>query len=119
MAKTKSLGERIQQQRKAKGLSQSDLAKAAKVHLSNIGRYERGEAMPAADILGRIASTLEVSQDFLANGTLHEKAAAQITDQELLSQFHRVEQLPPAKKALVKEFLEAFLFKDHVKGQLA
>lgn len=38
---------------------------------------------------------------------------------ELLSQFHRVEQLSPAKKALVKEFLDAFLFKDHVKGQLA
>ncbi|MBK8949250.1 MAG: helix-turn-helix transcriptional regulator [Flavobacteriales bacterium] len=42
------------------GLSQSDLAKAAKVHFSNIGRYERGEAMPAADILSRIAQELEV-----------------------------------------------------------
>jgi transcriptional regulator with XRE-family HTH domain len=119
MAKTKTLGDRIQEQRKAKGLSQSDLAKAVKVHFSNIGRYERGEAMPAADILSRIAQTLDVSQDFLINGTLHEKASAQIKDQELLSQFHRVEQLSPAKKALVKEFLDAFLFKDHVKGQLA
>ncbi len=119
MAKTKSLGFRIQEQRKTKGLSQSDLAKAAKVHLSNIGRYERDEAMPAADILGRIAQALDVSQDFLSNGTLHDKASAQITDQELLSQFHRVEQLPPAKKALVKEFLDAFLFKAHVKEQLA
>lgn len=119
MAKPRTLGERIQEQRKAKGLSQSELAKAAKVHFSNIGRYERGEAMPASDILSRIAQELEVSQDFLSNGTLHEKASAQIKDQELLSQFHRVEQLSPAKKALVKEFLDAFLFKDHVKGQLA
>jgi len=119
MAKTKTLGDRIQEQRKAKGLSQSDLAKTVKVHFSNIGRYERGEAMPAADILSRIAQALEVSQDFLVNGTLHDKASAQIKDQELLSQFRRVEQLSPAKKAVVKELLDAFLFKDHVKGQLA
>lgn len=75
--------------------------------------------MPASDILSRIASTLDVSQDFLTNGTLHKKASARIKNQELLSQFHRVEQLSPAKKALVKEFLDAFLFKDHVKGQPA
>lgn len=117
MAKT--LADRIQQQRKDKGLSQSDLAKTVKIHFSNIGRYERGEAMPSADILNRIAQALDVSQDFLINGTLQDKASAQITDQELLSQFHRVEQLSPAKKALVKEFLDAFLFKDHIKGQLA
>jgi transcriptional regulator with XRE-family HTH domain len=117
MAKT--LADRIQEQRKAKGLSQSDLAKAVGIHLSNIGRYERGEAMPASDILSRIGQALDVSQDFLSNGTLHDKASAQINDQELLAQFRRVEQLSPAKKALVKEFLDAFLFKDHVKGQLA
>lgn len=119
MAKTKTLGDRILEQRKAKGLSQSDLAKAVGIHFSNIGRYERGEAMPAADILSRIAETLDVSQDYLSNGTLQEKASAQITDQELLAQFRRVEQLSPAKKAIVKELLDAFLFKDHVKGQLA
>jgi hypothetical protein len=54
-----------------------------------------------------------------AHGTLglpHNPTRAPVA---LLSQFHRVEQLSPAKKALVKEFLDAFLFKDHVKGQLA
>jgi transcriptional regulator with XRE-family HTH domain len=106
-------------QREIPRQTDSGIRADAKVHLSNIECYERDEPMPASDILARIAQALDVSQDFLSNGTLHEKASAQITDQELLSQFHRVEQLPPAKKALVKEFLDAFLFKDHVKGQLA
>ncbi len=114
-----TLADRIQQQRKAKGLSQSELAKAVGIHLSNIGRYERDEAMPSADILNRIAQALTVSQDYLINGAMEEKASAQITDQELLSQFRRVEKLPAAKKAVVKEPLEAFLFKMHVKEQLA
>jgi Fe-S cluster biosynthesis and repair protein YggX len=41
-----------------------------------------------------------------------------ISDQELLIQFKKVEQLPEKKKQLVKEFLDAFLFKDNIKNQL-
>jgi len=37
---------------------------------------------------------------------------------ELLMQFKKVEKLPGDKKKLVKEFLDAFLFKDSVQKQL-
>ncbi|MFH1296406.1 MAG: hypothetical protein ABIJ04_03930 [Bacteroidota bacterium] len=36
----------------------------------------------------------------------------------LLMQFKKVEKLPGDKKKLVKEFLDAFLFKDSVQKQL-
>jgi len=39
-------------------------------------------------------------------------------DNELLIQFKKVEKLPEDKKKLVKEFLDAFLFKDNVQKQL-
>ena len=41
-----------------------------------------------------------------------------ITDEELLIQFRKVEQLPTNKKKLVKEFLDAFIFKNDLQKQL-
>ncbi|PVD49397.1 transcriptional regulator [Terrimonas sp.] len=113
------LSDRILEARKKKGISQQDLGKVAKVHFSNVGKYERGEAIPAADILNRIAKALDVTVDYLLNGTLQDKSADAINDEELLSQFRKIEQLPAEKKKLVKEFLDAFIFKSDLQKQLA
>jgi transcriptional regulator with XRE-family HTH domain len=101
------LPDRLLKARKKKGISQQDLGKLAKVHFTNVGKYERGESVPAADILNRIAKALDVTTDYLLNGTMQDKLADAITDEELLSQFRKVEQLPANKKKLVKEFLDA------------
>lgn len=114
-----SLAERLKNARKNKSLSQQELAKASDVHYSNIGRYERSDAKPSAEVLNRIAQALEISPDFLINGTLQDKAENTISDTELLNQFRKVENLPEDKKILVKEFLDAFLFKEQVQQQLA
>jgi hypothetical protein len=50
---------------------------------------------------------------------LDKKSADAISDEELLSQFRKIEQLPPNKKKLVKEFLDAFIFKSDLQKQLA
>lgn len=114
-----ALSDRLLQARKDKGLSQQQLAKLAKVHFTNVGKYERGEAVPSADVFNRIAKALEVSPDFLLNGTLQDKAHAAFSDEELLAQFRKIEQLPANKKKLVKEFLDAFIFKSDLQKQLA
>lgn len=114
-----SLADRLKNARKEKNLSQQQLAKISNVHYSNIGRYERGDAKPSAEVLNRIAQALDASPDYLINGTLQDKAESAISDDELLSQFRKVEQLPDDKKRLVKEFLDAFLFKNQIKQQLA
>lgn len=114
-----TLADRLKEGRKSKSLSQQKLAELAEVHYTNIGKYERGEATPSASVLNRIAQALELSPDFLINGTLNDKASKTINDEELLLQFKKVEQLPESKKALVKEFLDAFLFKTSVQNQLA
>lgn len=104
--------------RKKKGISQQDLGAAAKVHFTNVGKYERGESVSAADILNRIAKALDVSTDYLLKGTLTDKIPDAITDEELLGQFRKVEGLPANKKKLVKEFLDAFIFKNDLQKQL-
>jgi transcriptional regulator with XRE-family HTH domain len=111
--------DRLLTARKTKNISQQELAKLAKVHFTNVGKYERGEANPSADVLNRISKALEVSPDFLLNGTLADKAVNTIQDEELLIQFRKVEQLSNDKKKLVKEFLDAFIFKANIQQQLA
>jgi transcriptional regulator with XRE-family HTH domain len=115
----KGLSTRLVEARKAKGFSQQELAKLAKVHYTNIGRYERSEANPSTDILNRIAKALELSPDFLINGTLQDKSADAISDEELLLQFRKIEKLPADKKKIVKELLDAFIFKADLQKQLA
>jgi transcriptional regulator with XRE-family HTH domain len=114
-----TLGERLRQERKRKKISQQELATLSGTHYSNIGRYERGDAKPSAELLSRIAQVLEVSPDYLINGTIEDKAASMITDQELLLQFQKVEKMPEARKKLVKEFLDAFILKESLKQQLS
>ena len=74
--------------------------------------------MPLANVLNNLAKALDVTPDYLINGTLEDKAENTISDNELLMQFKKVEKLPGDKKKLVKEFLDAFLFKDNVQKQL-
>jgi transcriptional regulator with XRE-family HTH domain len=113
-----SLSSRLKQVRKDKELSQQQLANLSNVHISNIGRYERGDAQPSAEVLNRIAGVLEVSPDFLINGTIEDKAESSLSDNDLLNQFRKVEKLPDDKKRLVKEFLDAFLFKYNISQQI-
>jgi transcriptional regulator with XRE-family HTH domain len=114
----KGLATRLVEVRKQKKLSQQELAALVKVHYTNIGRYERGEANPAADILNRIAKVLDVSPDFLMNGTLKDKSIEALEDEELLMQFHKIEKLPSEKKKIVKELIDAFIFKADLQKQL-
>lgn len=95
---------------------QAELAALAGLHQNHIGRYERGESRPAADTLKRLAEALGVSSDYLLEGATDEAARARFEDREFLERFQEVQHLPDEDKALVKSFLDAFLFKRKVEG---
>jgi transcriptional regulator with XRE-family HTH domain len=76
----------------------------AGVHYSQIGRYENKGAHPSADILAKIANVLEVSYDFLMNGTSDNMADNSLTDKELLNQFKAIEKMPDSDRNVVKIF---------------
>ncbi len=113
-----SFRERLKKARIEKGYSKSDLAKEINVHYSQIGRYEEKGAQPSADILTKLANALEVTSDFLMNGTSEDLADSSLTDKELLNQFKMIEKMTEEKKSVVKIFLDAFITKDKIK-QLA
>lgn len=116
---SQNIAERIRELRTAKNLTQSQLAEMVGVTYVQIGRYETRKSAPSSDILQKLAAALDTTSDFLVNGSNNDIVAEQLLDKELLSQFKRVENLPADKKNMVKEFLEAFLFKDAIKQQLS
>ena len=106
-----SFGERLRTARALKSLTQSQLAEAAGIHYTQVGRYEKKGAVPAADVLARLADALGVSSDYLMNGTPDEHAAAHLTDRDLLEHFREVERMPPGDRAVVKQLIDAFVTK--------
>lgn len=59
------VGDRIRMARQLRGLTQAELAKRAKIDERQIGRYERGEHTPNAEIIAVFARAMEVSSDYL------------------------------------------------------
>lgn len=72
---TDLLGKRIAALRKAKGLSQSQLAEQLHISPSAIGMYEQGRRAPGLDIIVTLAKTFGVSTDFLLSGEVTIQAA--------------------------------------------
>ncbi len=111
--------DRLKQERTRKKLSQNELASIVQVHVTNVSRYERGENKPTTEVLNKLAEALEVTTDYLMNGSTNQKADEANLDNELLSLFKQVNTLPEEKKKMVKEFLAAFTLQADLKQKLA
>ncbi len=105
--------------RTQKGFSQSELGKRVGIHYTQVGRYENKGAQPTAEVLAKLAEALEVSADYLMNGTTDEQAETTISDKELLRQFKRLERLSEEQKYIVKELIDAFILKMELQQKLA
>jgi len=103
------LGKRIQQIRKEKGLSQTELAKISGVSYAQLSRYETKGAQPPAEVLNKLADALDTSVDFLINGNTTEKAQSTLKDAELLKQFREVDQLPEEDRRTILRVLSAYI----------
>ena len=62
------LGERIGALRRARGLSQAELAALLKISPSAMGMYEQGRREPSLQTVVELARYLAVSTDFLLTG---------------------------------------------------
>ena len=106
-----TLGDRIAELRKAKGWSQSELAKKIGVSYTQMSRYEIKGVQPPANTINKLADALGTSIDFLISGDKDEKVKASLKDAELLQQFKAVEQFSDDDKTVVKKLIDAFITK--------
>lgn len=125
MASTKTqiskaaFGKRLTAAREAKGLTKEKLGKVVSVHHSQIGRYEKGEASPSAEVLKKMANALNVSTDYLMNGSTSDLAQENIQDKTLINQFNRISELSEDNKTVVSKLIDAFLFQQEMRQKLA
>lgn len=73
--------QRIIELRKAKNMSQSDLAKKVGLSYTLVGRYETKGVQPPAEILKKMADALGTTVDYIISGASDEKAKASLKDE--------------------------------------
>lgn len=111
-----SIGQRIQELRKSKDMSQTKLAKKIGVSLTQLQRYENKGVQPPADVLRNLADTFNVSVDYLIYGNKDEKAQQSIKDNELLSQFKAIEELDSKDRSTIKDLIDAVIKRSKIKN---
>ncbi|MBC8946387.1 transcriptional regulator [Xenorhabdus indica] len=100
------LSERLIALRKQRSLSQQAMADAIGIHANSWKKYETGQAQPSLEVLKKIATSLNVSTDFLLFDT-HER----VPTGELSLQFEAISQLPEDEQGIVREVLESLIIK--------
>lgn len=111
-----ALGERLRALRLERNLQQQELARNAGVNPIQYGRYERGDTMPTAEVLKRLARTLGVSGDYLMDGASESAAKADFADRELLHLFEEVATFSEKDKEAVKNILDALVLRKRLHG---
>jgi transcriptional regulator with XRE-family HTH domain len=107
--KDNKLGDRIAELRKAKNLSQQDLADTIKISRAQMNRYENQAVQPPADVLNKLAKVLDTTVDYIINGATEAKAKAQLKDSKVLEQFKEVDSLPDTEKNVVLKVVSALI----------
>lgn len=98
-------GDRLKQRREELGLSQADLGARLGIEAQAVYRYEKEQADPSSEVLGRFAKELEVTADYLIGlvdaptGHLSEEALSP-TERKLIA---------AVRKGLIVEAMEVTL----------
>lgn len=110
MAREETLGSRIARFRKARGLTQTELARRLGKIQAVVSDYESDRRRIHAEMIVRIAEVLSVSTDELL-GTRAQKGAANAGEISLrfARRINKLSELPPARQKLVLQTLDALL----------
>lgn len=90
-----SFGKKIAECRKAKGYSQSELARKINTHYSIIGKYERDEVKPTIDVIKKLAHELDTTVGYLAGETQDQEV---FKDPVMLKRLQQINSLPEEDK---------------------
>jgi len=107
-----TFGERLITVRKKNNLSQAEIGKKIGVSGDAYGRYERGEVRPTIEMAVKIAKAMEISLDYLTGATDME------LDSSILKRIQAVSKLPNKEKECVFLFLDSFIDRMKLQGQL-
>ncbi len=107
---SKDLCRRLKDLRMNRGWSQGQVAKKIGADPQRVSKYERGITFPTADVLIKIASTFDVTLDYLLRG-VKDISPEDIENQELLRRIEKISKLPKEEQEAVILVLDAFIKK--------
>jgi transcriptional regulator with XRE-family HTH domain len=109
-----SLGTKIKELRKEKGLSQGELGKLADVHEKLLSKYEHERIVPTADTLKKLSQALQVSADYLIFENIPREGKVELKDLELFTMFKKAEDLEQDERETIKKVIDAMIVKNKV-----
>ncbi|MCP4136776.1 MAG: helix-turn-helix transcriptional regulator [bacterium] len=109
-----SIGVNIKKFRKMRNISQIELGKLIDTHINNIGRYERDEQMPSAEIIKKLAVVFEVSADALLFDNQADFPAAKFKDVRVVEYVEKIDGLSVRDREVVFTVVDALVVKDEV-----
>lgn len=116
----KDFAARLKALRRARGLSQRQLAELVGCEPMLISRYERGTGLPKMDTLISLAQAMRVSLDEVATGLRPGDAPeAPIRNVLLLERFRDLETLPRDDQAVALKLLDALIAARSVESAVA
>jgi transcriptional regulator with XRE-family HTH domain len=92
--------------RRSRGWSQPELAERGDISAAMIGRYERGEMTPPADVLAKLATAFGVTIDHLYHGS---SAPDILHDKAMLGRWETLSALPSQDRSFIVAALDALL----------
>ena len=101
-----SFGKKLADCRKAKNLSQKDLAVAFETSHTTIGKYERDEMVPSIEAAKKLARILETTVGYLLGET---EEANLFKDQKMLQRLQDIANLPDKEKECIITTVDHFI----------
>ncbi|MGB6993838.1 MAG: helix-turn-helix transcriptional regulator, partial [Thermoanaerobaculia bacterium] len=111
----KSFSGRLRNLRERRGLSQQELADMVGIHLSQLGRLERGVSTPSAETVLALAHALRATTDALLRGDRAGEQELAIGNVRLFERFRALETLDRDEQETAIKLIDALVAKQKVK----
>lgn len=98
------IGKRIKSLREQGNLTQQELGNIVSLHGSNVGRIEKGNVYPTADVIMKLSKHFKVSCDWIITGESANMHAYENSNEYSL--LFKYRHLPEADKEDVMEYLD-------------
>ena len=106
-----SIGARISQLRKDKGMTQKELAERLEVSQPVVSDYENDVIRLPADIVGKIAQVLEVTSDELLGLKREARSTGNVKNRRLSRRLQAIDALPKRDQEALLRTIDAFISK--------
>jgi transcriptional regulator with XRE-family HTH domain len=106
-----SIGARISQLRKDKGMTQKELAERLEVSQPVVSDYENDVIRLPADIVGKIAQVLEVTSDELLGLRREARSTGSVKNRRLSRRLQAIDALPKRDQEALLRTIDAFISK--------